>query len=243
MMEEQQATKYISKYSIEECVILHNVFSIDEARNKTLKIERPQSRDTPFRQSTHFEEPLTGADSQLSVDQPITYRPIDPPAAALETAAAPAKNKKNPYAKPGVGKCYRYGEPGHKSNKCPKRRQVNMSDYKEDEEEEFEIEEPDDFDFAEEHGNAITCIVQKLLCNQKASDTTQRQQIFYLRCSVKNKVCNLIMDKGSCKNIMFRVLVEHLKLETEPDPLPYTLGWIKKSPSINRFLSCSYFNW
>jgi len=44
---------------------------------------------------------------------------------------------------------YRCGEPEHKSNECPKRRQVNMIDYKEDEEEELEIEESNDSDFAE----------------------------------------------------------------------------------------------
>ena len=45
MTEEQQSTKYISglKYSIQECVILHDVFSVDEAHNKALKIKRSQS--------------------------------------------------------------------------------------------------------------------------------------------------------------------------------------------------------
>ena len=46
MTEEQQVTKYISglKYSIQECVILHDAFSVDEAHNKTSKVERLQSR-------------------------------------------------------------------------------------------------------------------------------------------------------------------------------------------------------
>ena len=40
MMEEQQAAKFISdlKYPIQEHVILHDVFSVDET-NKALKIE------------------------------------------------------------------------------------------------------------------------------------------------------------------------------------------------------------
>jgi len=42
MMEEQQATKYISglKYHIQECVILHDMFSVGETHNKALKIEK-----------------------------------------------------------------------------------------------------------------------------------------------------------------------------------------------------------
>ena len=47
-----------------------------------------------------------------------------------------------------------------------------MADYEDDKEERFEIEELNDSDFAYQHGEAATCVVQRLLCNQKASDTT-----------------------------------------------------------------------
>ena len=40
-----------------------------------------------------------------------------------------AKGKENSYINPQIGKCYMCGEPGHKSNECLKRRQVNMADY------------------------------------------------------------------------------------------------------------------
>ena len=56
--------------------------------------------------------------------------------------------KENPYAKPEIGKCYRCGEPGHKSNEYLQRRPVNMTDY-EDEDEVLIETEPEDFDFIE----------------------------------------------------------------------------------------------
>ena len=82
------------------------------------------------------------------------------------------KSKDNPYTKFGVGKCYRCDEPGHKSNECPKRRQVNMTDYEEGDDVLVEIE-PEDSDFVEKHGDPIACVIQKVFCNQKIPDTTQ----------------------------------------------------------------------
>jgi len=55
---------------------------------------------------------------------------------------------------------------------------------------------------------------------------------FSLRCSVKNKVCNLIINNDSCKNIVSTALVDYLKLKTKPHPHPYIIGWIKKDPCI-----------
>ena len=48
-----------------------------------------------------------------------------------------------------------------------------MEDYGNDREEDVEIEELNDSDFAEEQGNSVTCVVQILLYDQKAPDITQ----------------------------------------------------------------------
>ena len=97
------------------------------------------------------------------------------PAILAMTAALTTKGKENPYAKAGFGKCYKCGEPGRRSNESPKRSPVNMEDY----EDKVQIEtEPKNFEFIEEDGEVATCVVQRLLCNQKNPDTTQRHQIF-----------------------------------------------------------------
>ena len=84
-----------------------------------------------------------------------------------------------------------------------------MANYEDEDEMEIETE-PEDSDFAEEHGESATFVVHRLLCNQKAPDTTQWHQIFYSMCLVKNKVCNLIIDNESCENIISSALVDYL---------------------------------
>jgi len=69
-----------------------------------------------------------------------------------------SKSRENSYAKPDVGKCHMCGESGHKFNECPKRKQVNMVNYR-DNEGVVVIEEASDSDFAEEYGDPIACIV------------------------------------------------------------------------------------
>jgi len=105
----------------------------------------------------------------------------------------------------------------------PEEEAVNMADYENEDEVLIETE-PKDSHFVEEDGEEATCVVQRLLCNQKNPDTTQRHQIFYSRCSVKNKVCNLITDNESCENIVSTALVDYLKLETESHPIYTPLG-------------------
>ena len=106
-----------------------------------------------------------------------------------------------------------------------------MADYEEDDDVLVETK-TEDSNFIEEHVNPIACVIQKVLCSQKIPDTMQRHQIFYSKCSVKDKVCNLIIDNGSCKNIVSKVLVDHLKLETKPHHHPYDIEWIKQGPRV-----------
>jgi len=49
--------------------------------------------------------------------------------------------------------------------------------------------------------------------------------LFHTRCLVKDKVCSLIIDGGSCTNIASRNMVEKLGLEVLKHPRPYSLQW------------------
>jgi uncharacterized protein YabN with tetrapyrrole methylase and pyrophosphatase domain len=42
----------------------------------------------------------------------------------------------------------------------------------------------------------------------------QKENIFHTRCYVNNKVCSMIIDRGSCTNVASTTLVEKLNLPT-----------------------------
>ncbi|GJV22324.1 putative nucleotidyltransferase, ribonuclease H [Tanacetum coccineum] len=95
------------------------------------------------------------------------------------------------------------------------------------EEDELEYAEP--FDGETEQ---VTYVVQRTLCSLKVSDSSQRNKIFQTKCLVKEKICSIIIDKGSCKNLVSKALVKAFKFPTEPHYSPYQIGWIKKGSTL-----------
>lgn len=67
-------------------------------------------------------------------------------------------------------------------------------------------------------------MIRRLLENQiKKDESNQRENIFHTRCLVKENVCSLIIDGGSCTNVASTPLVSKLESETTPHPKPYKL--------------------
>jgi hypothetical protein len=61
--------------------------------------------------------------------------------------------------------------------------------------------------------DALTLVARKALSLQaKGVDEVQRENIFHTRCYIKDKVCSVIIDSGSCTNVASTVMVEKLGL-------------------------------
>ena len=160
--------------------------------------------------------------------------------AVAGSAAQPIVNA-NPYARPTGNKCYRCGEPGHRSSTCPKRAAVNLVVAKEGEvdgEQEGEEVYNDADSYAydpnevqeDEEGVPLgrSLVIQRLLLTPRVEYGDQRNEIFRARCTINKRVCDLIIDSGSVENIASKSLVTKLGLKTEKHPSPYKIGWIKK---------------
>nr|GMC60080.1 Zinc finger, CCHC-type [Ipomoea batatas] len=240
---EQQTARYINglRFNIREKMSLTPIWSVDEAYNMAIRAEDFLTQSNQ-RRTYSTPKPVT-TQSPHDVTSVQTAPPSSQPVLASDTGSSknqrqkqgndvPARNSmSNPYARPMTGKCFKCGEPGHRSNECRARKAVNLVDGRTDEggDEEY-IEE--DFEVAEENGEHVSFVVRRLLYTNEEKPPVQRNNIFRAYCTVLGKVCKLIIDNGSCDNIISQALVEHLNLPTQPHPKPYKLGWIREGPSV-----------
>ncbi|XP_024016350.1 uncharacterized protein LOC112089826 [Eutrema salsugineum] len=89
-------------------------------------------------------------------------------------------------------------------------------------------DEPDDLEEEVEYPDMgdllVTQRVLSVLVNPE--EKLQRENLFHIRCTIRDKVCNLVIDEGSCANVGSKFMVDRLGLETVNHPRPYKLQWL-----------------
>ena len=76
----------------------------------------------------------------------------------------------------------------------------------------------------EEEANAGEILgLRRVLNGQKGAKDEQREDIFHTRCTVQGKVCYLIIDGGSCANVVSLSMIEKLGLQATAHPHPYNI--------------------
>ncbi|XP_020694824.1 uncharacterized protein LOC110108492 [Dendrobium catenatum] len=137
-------------------------------------------------------------------------------------------------------KCFKCQGFGHIASGCPNRRIVTI------------IEEADteqDMIDHESENNMVTettvipadegsLLVLRRLLNSHKEDSCQRHSIFQTRCTVGGKVCQMIIDSGSCENVVSTTMVNKLELPTVDHPKRYALSWIKKENEVRVSKRC-----
>ncbi|PKI75386.1 hypothetical protein CRG98_004215 [Punica granatum] len=81
--------------------------------------------------------------------------------------------------------------------------------------------------------DALTLVARRALNLQtKGIEEVQRENIFHTQCYVKDKVCSVITDGGSCTNVASTTMVKKLGLPMLKHPRPYKLQWLNDSGEI-----------
>ena len=86
--------------------------------------------------------------------------------------------------------------------------------------------------YKDEDDEGHNYVVRKVMLTPKQEENNQRHQLFWTRCTISGKLFELILDSGSCENIISREVVKLLGLPVEKHPNPYTIGWIKATEKI-----------
>jgi hypothetical protein len=92
-------------------------------------------------------------------------------------------------------------------------------------------------------GDKVFVIRWSLNVQTKEDDVEQqRENIFYTRCLINDKVCSMIIDSGSCSNVASVTLVRKLGLNTVKHETPYQLQWLNECGvvRVNRQVMISF---
>ncbi|XP_024200577.1 uncharacterized protein LOC112203910 [Rosa chinensis] len=159
--------------------------------------------------------------------------------AAVKTRTGNPSSNRAPDSKPSSSKaiesrvCFKCGQPGHMGYQCPKKNlHIGIEQEAEPEHEagndDFDYGEYDADDLEEEdHDTSLSSVVRRVLAAPKTGgEDWSRTAIFQMLVRCGDKAQKLIIDGGSCMNVVSSSTVERLKLQAQPHPQPYKVAWI-----------------
>ncbi|XP_070037857.1 uncharacterized protein, partial [Nicotiana tomentosiformis] len=129
--------------------------------------------------------------------------------------------------------CHKYKGRGHIMYECPSRRNIILREdggyesEKSEGEEEGDVSNDDDIELP---NDGMIGVVRRIMTiNLGSNSKEQRENIFHTRCGIKGKTCSMIIDSGSCANVVSSYFVEKLGLACMKHPTPYRLQWLNDS--------------
>ncbi|KAH0652710.1 hypothetical protein KY289_030388 [Solanum tuberosum] len=128
--------------------------------------------------------------------------------------------------------CHKCHGRGHMMHECPSRRNILLRENGEYESEKSEggeeegegVSEEDDLELP---NDGIIGVVRRIMTiNLGSVDEGQRENLFHTRCGIKGKTYSMIIDGGSCANVVSSYLVDKLGIACMKRPTPYRLQWL-----------------
>ncbi|KAJ0886844.1 putative nucleotidyltransferase, Ribonuclease H [Helianthus annuus] len=175
-------------------------------------------------------KPTTRFSSYMPVTSSSQSR-VDNPKADSNLAPPPPSGPRN-----NTNRCYKCNGIGHMKRECPNKQVValiNDTAPTYDTEPENDSDIPSEIIYPDRGENLVIRRVLSTHVPDPRDDTAWlRNNIFRTKCTSQGKVCTVIIDGGSCKNIVSQTVVDKLNLPTQDHPEPYQLTWLKKGNLI-----------
>ncbi|KAH0761032.1 hypothetical protein KY290_017105 [Solanum tuberosum] len=140
--------------------------------------------------------------------------------------------------------CHKCHGRGHMMHECPSRRNILLRENREYESEKSEGEEEEGEGVSEEDdlelpNDGIIGVVRRIMTiNLGSVDEGQRENLFHTRCGIKGKTYSMIIDGGSCANVVSSYLVDKLGIACMKRSTPYRLQWLNDCGEVKVNKQC-----
>jgi hypothetical protein len=201
-----------------------------------IKVEQQLKRGSGGRASQNSNSTFSKPSYTKPMDKPQEPKPESKTPTTSHTSQG--KNEASTSRNRDI-KCFRCQGRGHIASQCPNKQIMVLKANGEivtDSEESDTDHMPPLEDVSDEEyvaPDALTLVARRALSLQPIGDEeVQRENIFHTRCYVKDKVCSVIIDGGSCTNVASLIMVEKLGLPLLKHPRPYKLQWLNDCGEI-----------
>ncbi|XP_072962671.1 uncharacterized protein [Typha angustifolia] len=220
-----------------------NVDTLEKAYNLVQDLEESRPNHIPRNYETRpqIHKFSTGPHQAKSVNQSFNRSTPSPSQSKVEYKG---KNVEKDFSKinPRV-KCYKYQGYGHVAANCASPYKISLIEepFEEDSKQDFDgyvhhvDGEEGDFEDEEEE-NTLGClrhidstrlhVVRCAFSQPKVNDDWRRSSIFHTFTKIGGKNCKVIMDSGSCINVVSSTIISKLNLRAVSHPNPYKVLWI-----------------
>ncbi|XP_031375447.1 uncharacterized protein LOC116189849 [Punica granatum] len=229
--EEQTIARYLGglRSEIRNVVQLQPYWTFEDVCKLAIRVEK-QSKE----KSTHK---ILGRDGVSNRGSAPTSKSSST-SKASSSKATPAQGGTSRNTSSTISKqCFKCRGFGHIASEYPNRKIISLVEEANDEpvydtydDEENEVEQ-EKVTYGDQ---GKTLVVQRILKSAHVEDDKWLpHNIFHTRCTSHGKVCTVIIDSGSCENVISTTMVEKLHLKVEPHPDPYKLSWLKKGNDVH----------
>ena len=237
--EEQLVSRFIGglRFQIQTALQQFNPTTVSEAHQRALAMEL-QFRSSWNSGTNRARNGPQSSDSTSSTDA------TQPRTSSTRSATTPATNTETiAQSRPprtGALRCFTCGETGHRQTACPNQNRrgllnqdLNLEDEpKYDEYDSDSQQEPEDELIAGDTGAHTLVLRRNCLLPRSTQESWLRSTLFRSTCTINGKICKLIIDSGSCTNVLSALAVKKLDLKTIAHPSPYKLAWLNKGVEI-----------
>jgi hypothetical protein len=216
--------------TLQPFISYHDVFKLATKVEKQLK-EKEVRKTTSFGGSRVLNRGYPTSHGSSTQSAKPTSSAVDKFPAKTATAG-PSKPAPKPV------QCYRCKGYSHMMSECPNQRVFTIVE-EPLEKEQADFDSPPVFDEATDEEDVIYGDTGEMLVIRRVlnfslvqDDVWLRNNIFHTRCTSHGKVCDVIIDSGSCENVVSENMVQKLPLKTEKHPKLYKLSWLEKGKCV-----------